>query len=215
MLRHWTLSQVEPVSASFPVPFAQTKPNLQSHTKHKTHHKETNTIAHTIRECNVSQLFQLSVLEFNIVFANKTISFCSQIYITSLPPLSTSLSSSVTGNNTTGATSETSNVFSPLEPLPVPLEELTPRLPILVRKLYGVPKLSLDSNLCLLSIRLCFSIFLLTSRSALALDLVFISNNTEAKSSYIYHCQVCPNLHLCTIIMVTFWIIMFTLVLDI
>ena len=84
-----------------------------------------------------------------------------------------------------GATAETSNVFSPLEPLPVPLAELSPRLPIVVRKLYDIPMLSRDSNLCLLSIRLCFSIFLQTSRSALALDLVFISNNTKANSSYI------------------------------
>ena len=55
-----------------------------------------------------------------------------------------------------GATAETSNVFSPLEPIPVPLEKLTPRLPIVVRKLYGVPELFLDSNLCLISVRLCF-----------------------------------------------------------
>jgi hypothetical protein len=108
-----------------------------------------------------------------------------QKYVTSLPPLSNSLSSFVTGNNTTGGTPETSNVFSPLEPLPVPLEELTPRLPIVVRKLYGVHVFPLDSNLCLLSKRLCFSMVLLTSLFALALDLVFISNNTEANTSYI------------------------------
>ena len=77
------------------------------------------------------------------------------------------------------------NIFSPLEFLPVPLEELTLRLPIVDRKLYGVPKLPLDSNLCLLSVRLCFSMVLLTSRFALAFDLVFISNNIAANVSYI------------------------------
>ena len=78
---------------------------------------------------------KLSMIQFDIVIAHFGISLWLQINITSLPPLSTSLSSSVTGNNTTGATSETSNVFSPLEPLPFPLEELTPRLPNVVRKL--------------------------------------------------------------------------------
>ena len=104
---------------------------------------------------------------------------------TSLSALSTKFSSSDTGNRIIGATSETSNAFSSWEPLPVPLEELNPRLPIVDRKLYGVTKLSLDSNLFLLSIRLCFSIVLLPSLSALALDLVFISNNIEANSPYI------------------------------
>ena len=104
---------------------------------------------------------------------------------TSVSPLSTKFSSSDTGNKFIGATTETSNIFSSLEPFPVPLEELNPRLPIVDRKLYGVTKLSLDSNLFLLSIRLCFSIVLLPSLSALALDLVFISNNTEATIPYI------------------------------
>ena len=108
-----------------------------------------------------------------------------QINITSLPPLSTRLSSSSTGNKTTGATVEASNGFSPLDPLAVALEELTPRLPILVLRLYGVPMLSLDSNLSFLSIRLCFSMVLLTSLSALAHDLVFISIIIEANTSYI------------------------------
>ena len=84
-----------------------------------------------------------------------------------------------------GATTVTSNVFSSLEPLFVPLEELNPRLPIVDRKLYGVTMFSLDSNLFLLSIRLCFSILLLPSLSDLALDLVIISNNTEAIGPYL------------------------------
>jgi hypothetical protein len=92
-----------------------------------------------------------------------------------------------------GATASTSNVFSPLEPLLVPLEEVTPLLPIVVRKLYGVPKLTLDSNLCLLSIRLCFSIVLLSSHFALAIDLVFISNKHLEDTDFIYHFQVCQN----------------------
>ena len=104
--------------------------------------------------------------------------------LTSLSPLSSKFSSSDTGNKLIGATSETSYVFSSLEPLPVPLEALIPLLPIVDRKLYGVTKLSLDYNLFLLSIRLCFSILLLPSLSALALDLVFISNNTESHMPY-------------------------------
>ena len=73
------------------------------------------------------------------------------------------------------------------EPLLVPLEELPPHLTIVDRKLYGVPKLSLDSNLCLLSIRLCFSIVILTSRSALPLDLVCFSNNTFFRRHHYVH----------------------------
>ena len=109
------------------------------------------------------------------------------IYITSLPPFSICLSSSDTGNKTIGATAETSNVLSSMEALPVTLEEFTPRLPMVDLKLYGVPKLSLDSNLCLFSIRLCFPIVLLASRSALALDLVFISNNTRSCRPHYVH----------------------------
>ena len=109
------------------------------------------------------------------------------IYITSLPPFSICLSSSDTGNKTIGAIAETSNVFSSMEALPVTLEEFTPRRPMVDLKLYGVPKLSLDSNLCLFSIRLCFPMVLLTSRSALALDLVFISSNTRSCRPHYVH----------------------------
>ena len=100
-------------------------------------------------------------------------------------PFSTALFSSDTRNKMMGATVEISYVFSPFKSLPVPLEELTPLLPIVVRKLYGVAMLSLESNICLLSVRLCCWINLLTSRSAFTLDLVFISNHTEEKRTYI------------------------------
>ena len=153
-----------------------------SHTTINNQYKRAYNIAHTPREFNV---FQVSIIECNMSISYINIYSVMHSKITSLPPLSSWFSSSVTGNKTTGAIAETSNVFSPLEPLTVPLEELTPRLPIVGRKLYGVPKLSLDSNLCFLATRFCFSVVLLTSRSARALDLVFISNHTEANRWFI------------------------------
>ena len=122
-----------------------------------------------------------------MIACHKILSFGLHINVTSLPLFSTWLSSSDTGNKTIGTTVETLNDFSSLHPLPVPLEILTACLPIVDLKLYVVPKFSLDSILCLLSIRLCFSIVLITSRSALALDLVFISNNTCYRRHHYVH----------------------------
>ena len=175
MLRHWKGPRVVPVCVSFPVPEAHTKPNSDSFPWQKTQHIRSNNIALATKEMDI------------MIACHKILSFGLHINVTSLPLFPPWLSSSDTGNKTIGATVETSNDFSSLHPLPVPLEVLTPRLPIVDLKLYGVAKFSLDSNLCLLSIRLCFSIVILTSCYALALDLVFISNHTCYRRHHYVH----------------------------
>jgi hypothetical protein len=47
ILRHWMLPQFEPLSASVPVPHAQTKPKITIPTKNKLQHKWADSIAHT------------------------------------------------------------------------------------------------------------------------------------------------------------------------